>query len=161
MDYPGIDGFLGTRASLMLDVVFTAMFVVVPVLLWSVYQVKRQRRYALHKTIQITLAVVLAVAVTLFEIDMQWNGWRARACGPDRETVSAAATIALRCHLPFAVSTAGLWVLVIVQALRHIERPPRPGPYSRQHVFWARLATIDMVLTAVSGWIFYLLAFVG
>ena len=38
-DYGGINGFLGTRASLMLDVVFLAMFVVVPVLAGSVYLV--------------------------------------------------------------------------------------------------------------------------
>ena len=37
--YPGIDGFLGTRASWMLDVLFLAMFAVVVVLGWSVYQV--------------------------------------------------------------------------------------------------------------------------
>ena len=35
--YPGIGGFLGTRGSLMLDVVFLAMFVVVPLLAVSVW----------------------------------------------------------------------------------------------------------------------------
>ena len=40
MDYPGIDGFLGTRASLMLDVVFLAMFAVIPTMAVSVHLVK-------------------------------------------------------------------------------------------------------------------------
>ena len=79
MDYPGIDGFLGTRASLMLDVVFLAMFVVVPVMLWSIYQVKYRRRYLLHKRVQLTLALVLLAAVTLFEVDMRIHGWQQRA----------------------------------------------------------------------------------
>ena len=63
MDYPGIEGFLGTRASLMLDVVFLAMFAVLPVMGWSIYQVRYRQRYRLHKRVQIALGVILAVAV--------------------------------------------------------------------------------------------------
>ena len=44
--FPGIDGFLGTRAPLMLDVLCLAMLGVVVVLAWSVYQVKFRRRYS-------------------------------------------------------------------------------------------------------------------
>ena len=53
MDYPGIDGFLGTRASLMLDVVFVAMFAIIPALAWSVWLVKYRQNYLLHKRIQV------------------------------------------------------------------------------------------------------------
>ena len=38
--FPGIDGFLGTRAPLILDVLCLAMLAVVVVLVWSIYQVK-------------------------------------------------------------------------------------------------------------------------
>ena len=34
MDFPGVDGFLGNRASLMLDVVFLAMFAVLDI--WDI-----------------------------------------------------------------------------------------------------------------------------
>jgi membrane-anchored protein YejM (alkaline phosphatase superfamily) len=71
-----MDGFLGTRASLMLDVVFVAMFVVVPVMGWSIWQVRRRRRYVLHKRVQLVLAAVLLVAVLAFEVDMRINGWQ-------------------------------------------------------------------------------------
>jgi hypothetical protein len=57
--YPGIDGFLGTRATFTLDLLVVAMFSVVLVLGWSVYQVKFRRRYQLHKWTQLTLAAVL------------------------------------------------------------------------------------------------------
>src|SRR5262245_32668274 len=77
--FPGIDGFLGTRAPLMVDVVFLAMFAVVAVLAWSVYQVKTRHRYQLHKWTQITLGAVLLVAVILFEIDIRLHGWEERA----------------------------------------------------------------------------------
>ena len=77
--FNGLNGFLGYRGSLMLDVVFLAMFAVVPVMFWSIYQVRYHRRYALHKTTQLILAAVLLVAVTLFEIEMRINGWMDRA----------------------------------------------------------------------------------
>jgi hypothetical protein len=80
MDYPGIDGFLGTRASIMLDVVFMAMFAIVPVLGWSIWLVKYRRNYLLHKRVQVALLIVLGVAVGLFEIDVRFiSGWRERA----------------------------------------------------------------------------------
>jgi putative membrane protein len=157
--YSGIDGFLGTRASIMLDVVFLAMFAVVPVLGWSVWLVKYRRNFTLHKRVQLALGLVLLVAVALFEADMRINGWKNRA--------EASAYFdtwvgkALSVHLVFAVTTALLWVFVIVQALRRFPNPPVPNEYSPRHLFWAKLAAVDMLLTAVTGWVFYCLAFVA
>lgn len=160
MDYPGIDGFLGTRASLMLDVVFVAMFVVLPVLGWSIYQVRQRRRYLLHKRVQLALGSVLLVAVTLFEIDMRLHDWTLRAAAsPYYPTGTVTTTLWI--HLFFAVPTAVLWVYVIVQALRRFPQPPLPGAHSRSHIFWGRLAALEMLMTALTGWIFYWLAFVA
>ena len=156
--FPGIDGFLGTRASLMLDVVFLAMFAVVPVMLWSIYQVKFRQRYLLHKRLQLTLAGILLVAVAAFEVDMQWiSGWEPRASRDGK--VPSTVWIALYVHLFFAITTAVLWVFVVVQALRQIPDPPTPCPYSGRHRFWATLAAVDLCLTSLTGWVFYLLAF--
>src|SRR5438034_10557517 len=80
--YPGISGFIpGSRGSLMLDVVFVAMFVVVPLLAASIYLVKYRQKYALHKRLQLAMAAVLLVAVLLFELDIRINGWEERAAG--------------------------------------------------------------------------------
>ena len=155
-----IPGFLGTRASLMLDVVFLAMFAVLPVLFYSVYLVKYKRNFALHKRIQIVLGGVLLVTVTLFEVDMRVNGWRPLAePSPYYGDGWTAVWICLYVHLVFAITTAVLWVWVIVAAIRRFPKPPAPGEHSRQHILLARLATFDMVATAVTGWIFYWLAF--
>jgi hypothetical protein len=51
--------------------------------------------------------------------------------------------------------------MVIVQALRKFPKPPQPGMHSSSHKFWGWLASIGMFLTAVTGWIFYYLAFVA
>jgi len=54
-----MDGFLGTRATLMLDVVFLAMFVVLPVLAASIYLVRARKNYLWHKRIQVALGITL------------------------------------------------------------------------------------------------------
>lgn len=156
--YGGFDGFLGTRASLMLDVVFLAMFVVVPVLAWSVYLVKARRNYRLHKRVQVTLASVLLAAVTSFEIDMRINGWTHRAA-PSPYWADGTVQKALVLHLVFAVSTAVLWIVVLVRALRNFASPPLPGPHSAWHKKWGWVAAIDLALTSLTGWLFYWLAF--
>lgn len=164
MDYPGIDGFLPWRASLMLDVVFLAMFAVIPAMAVSIHLVKHHGKFQLHKRIQVTLGIVLLLAVTLFEIDMRVNGWRVRAeASPFYAEAWTAGWVnrILAIHLVFAVSSALLWIYVIVQALRKFPNPPAPCAYSPTHKRWARLAAADMTLTAVTGWTFYYLAFVA
>ncbi len=148
---------LGTRASLMLDVVFLAMFLVVPVLVVSVLLVRRKQWYALHKSLQITLGVALLVAVLAFEVDMRLTGWRERAMpSPFYDTWVYPS---LWVHLSFAVPTAFLWIYVIVAALRNFPDPAQPSEHSTSHAFWGWIAAIGMVGTAVTGWIFYYLAF--
>ncbi len=164
MDYPGIDGFLPWRASLMLDVVFLAMFAVIPTMAVSVHLVKHHGKFQLHKRIQVSLGIVLLLAVTAFEIDMRINGWRVRAeASPFYAEAWTAGWVnrILAIHLVFAVSTALLWIYVIVQALRKFPNPPAPCAYSPTHKRWARLAAADMTLTALTGWTFYYLAFVA
>jgi hypothetical protein len=159
-DFPGIDGFLGTRAALTVDLLVVSMLFVVIVLGWSVYQARYRRRFQLHKRVQLSLAAVLLVTVALFEIDIRLYGWQSRAAGVIGGEPSAAVWYALYVHLVCALSTVVLWPVVIVLALRNFPNPPRPGAHSRVHVPLARLAAVDMVLTAVTGWVFYWLAFV-
>lgn len=155
-----LPGFLGSRASLMLDVVFLAMFLVLPLLGWSVWLVRYRRNYALHKRVQLLLGSVLLLAVAAFEVDMRlYTDWRKLAEASPHYPQPLAGVLYV--HLVFSISTALIWVYVIVQALRKIPDPPGPSAYSRQHVFWARLAALGMAATAVTGWAFYYLAFVA
>jgi len=159
-NFPGIDGFLGTRASLVLDLLAVAMIVIVAVLGWSVYQVRFRRRFQLHKWTQVILGAMLLVAVIVFEIDIRIHGWEDRASGAIGGAAPPIVWYALYIHLLFSISTLVLWPIVIVRALRNFpDNPPLPNQHSRWHIRWARVAAIDMVLTAISGWIFYWLAF--
>lgn len=164
---PSLPGFIpGSRGSLMLDVVFLAMFLVVPVLLTSVYLVKYRQQYKLHKQIQLVLGTVLLLAVGAFEIDMRFfTDWEALAApSPFFDAASkwtCPVGLSLIIHLSFAIPTLLVWIVVIVCALRNYPCPPVPGPHSVWHRRWGMIATAGMVLTAVTGWIFYYLAFVA
>jgi len=158
--FPGIDGFVGTRASVMLDVVFLAMVLVLPVLGFSVWLVRVRRSYGRHKRVQLALAGVLLVAVLAFEVDMRFiSGWRERAEPSAFWPVGV--WTSLYVHLVFSVSTTFIWLAVVIGALRKMPSPPGPSAYGKWHRRLGWIAVVDMVLTAVTGWVFYWLAFVG
>lgn len=144
----------------MIDFVFLAMFGIILILAISIYLVRYKRMYQVHKWIQIVTAVVLLVAVIGFEIDMRFfTDWETLA-EPSSFGMPAVKGL-LYFHLLFAVPTPLLWIAVIWHALAKIPNPPQPSPASKLHVLLARIAAIGMVMTAVTGWIFYYAAFVA
>ncbi|NOY40731.1 MAG: DUF420 domain-containing protein [Planctomycetes bacterium] len=160
IDFPGWDGFLGTRASLALDVVCLGMVIVVFVLGWSIWLVRVHRRFALHRRVQLGLAGLLLVVLTAFELDVRMNGWRDRAAGEIGGQPSGDVFLALWIHLFFAVTTVVLWIVVIFLAWRRFPNPPEPNSHSEFHRRWGKIAAVDMLLTSITGWVFYVLAFV-
>ncbi|HJN10065.1 MAG: DUF420 domain-containing protein [Pirellulaceae bacterium] len=158
-------GFLPTRGSFMLDFVFVAMIAIIPVMAWSIFYLARKRRkFELHKRVQMALALMLLVAVVLFEIDVRFfTDWGALAAPSPYFQPDAWCLVwyALVVHLCFAVPTPLMWAFVIVQALQHFRRPETSSAYSSLHVFRGRVAAIGMVMTAITGWAFYWLAFVA
>lgn len=160
-------GFLGFHATFMLDVVVCALVLVVPALIYSIYQVKIKQNYARHKFLQLGLAGVLAFAVAAFEVDIQLihGGWQnvvTNNASPDPPTDEEMDTIRrmLNVHLCFAVTTPILWAATIVLALKRFPNPPAPSPHSRLHRILGWLSTIDITLTSITGLMFYYLAFI-
>lgn len=64
----------GARCDLLMDIVFLSMAIILPLLWYSMKQVKHNRNYALHKRIRIIMFLVLFFVVILFEYDMQQHG---------------------------------------------------------------------------------------
>jgi putative membrane protein len=163
----GIDGFLGTRASFGMDVVLVGLLALLPVLAWSISLVRRGR-YAAHKRLQLFIVAALLVAIVVFEVDIRLiSDWRLRAAGgaawgrPPNAWWPTGVLVALGIHLVFAVSTLILWAWVVWEALRRFPTPPTPGSHGPRHRVMARLAATDLVLTAITGTVFYWLAFVA
>lgn len=162
------NGFLGFDASFMLDFVVSALVLIVPVLLYSLYVVKVQKKFTLHRNLQVALGATLLVAVTAFEVDTQWvhGGWEnivnknpaePRLSG---EAFSHAQKV-LWFHLIFAVSTPLLWGVTLFHALRKFPNPPLPGVHSKLHQRLGWLSVIDLVMTSTTGLWFYYTAFIA
>lgn len=152
------DGFLGTRASIMLDVVVIALLLVVPALLYSLYIVRYKNDYTQHKWIQIVMSIVLFIVVGLFEIDMQMQGgfWAMAENTPtDRDFMNRLLSV----HLVFSISTFFLWLITFVTAWKKFPSPPAPGAFSKFHRRIAWVTVIDMVLTVVTGYMVYYFGF--
>lgn len=160
------DGFLGFRTSFMLDFVVVALVLIVPILVYSLYLVKVKRQYTLHRNLQLLLGLVLLVAVGLFEIDLQWvqKGWEnvvAKREVPLTSEQLGFVRMLLRIHLIFAISTPLLWVATMTLALRRMPSPPQPCAHSSLHKKLGWASTVDIVLTSVTGLVFYYFAFVA
>jgi uncharacterized membrane protein YozB (DUF420 family) len=155
----GFDGFLGTRASLGMDVLLVGLLATLPVLALSIAAV-RARRYALHKSLQLVIVATLVAAIVAFEVDIRlFSDWKPRAA--PSPFWPAGVLWSLGIHLVFAVSTLVLWTWVVWEALRRFPSPPVPGSHGPRHRRMARLAALDLLATAVTGVIFYWLAFVS
>jgi hypothetical protein len=148
----------------MIDLVFTAMIVIVPILWTSVWFAHRKKNYERHKWTQIVLATVLGVTVLAFEIEMRLSGWRHLAepspfwkSGVGNDWID----YSLLVHLLFAIPTPFLWIVIIVRALRGFPVPAQPSGHSGTHKFWGQLGVFSMTATAITGWVFYYLAFVA
>lgn len=160
----GWDGFFGSRGSFMLDFVVLAMMILVPLMAISISVVRFRRQYVLHKWIQTILGITLLVTVIGFEIEMRTFDWTERARpspfwmdGPWNDLVD----FSLGIHLCFAIPTPFLWTYVLLAAWLRFPSPPEPSGHSLRHRYWARLAALMMVCTAITGWIFYGVAFVA
>jgi putative membrane protein len=157
--FGGLDGFLGTRASVGMDVVLVGLWLLLPVLGWSIALVRRGH-YTAHKRLQLLIVGALLAAIVVFEIDVRLvSDWKIRARPSPWWPGGVLAMLGV--HLVFAISTFGLLAWVVWEALRRFPVPPARGAHGPRHRRFARLAALDLVLTAITGTAFYWLAFVA
>lgn len=153
-------GFIpGSRGSFMLDLVAIAMLAILPTLVFAINSVKKHLNYSLHKKIMLTVAIILGVAVVLFELEMRLVGWRQLAePSPYFNTVLP---WVLAIHLTFSISTTVLLFSTVWLALKNFPSPPTPGQHSSKHKLLGKLTAVGLFLTSCTGWTFYYLAFIA
>ena len=106
-----------------------------------------------------TLTLLLA-AIVFFEIDIRLlSDWRIRAAASPWWPAGVLTSLGI--HLVFAVTTFGLWVWTVWEAVARFPVPPRPAAHGARHRRLGRLAALDLVATAITGLAFYWLAFVA
>lgn len=145
----------------MLDFVVVAMLGVLFVLAYSIYQIRINKKPSLHRNIQIMTAILLTATLVAFEIDVRFlTAWRELAeVSPFYD--SGVVDCCLLVHLLFAIPTPIIWVIVIAMSLRRFRSGFSQGDFNRFHRISGRIAAAFMFLTAVTGWIFYYVAFVA
>ncbi|MEM9411975.1 MAG: DUF420 domain-containing protein, partial [Planctomycetota bacterium] len=127
----------------------------------SYYQVRFNRNLKLHRRIQIGLVSALTVALVLFEVDVRfYTDWRELA-RPSPYFESGLVQGALWIHLLFAIPTPLIWATLLLTAILKFDQYFEPQLYRATHRKWGRVAVAMMLATAITGWMFYWLAFVA
>lgn len=144
----------------MLDFVVVAMVLVLVALGYSVFQVRKKKNAKLHRTVQLVTAVVLLVTLIAFEVHVRMTDWRSLA-EPSPYFESGLVDWSLWIHLLFAIPTPVVWGVVIGFGLSRFKKSFEVGRFNQTHRFWGRVAAGMMGMTAVTGWVFYYLAFVA
>jgi len=154
-------GFLPARGSFMLDTIVVGMVLVCIIMIASISIVRFRKNHRLHRAIQTGLAIFLLIAVAGFEIDLNWfTKWRELA-EPSPYYAGGWVHRVLWIHLLFAIPTPLIWAGVIVMAWRNYEDGYATEEIKRKHRISGRIAAGMMLMTAITGWVFYWTAFVA
>ena len=151
-------GFLGTRAPLILDILAICLIFVLGLQMFSIVMVKT-KRYGIHKKIQLGIGVVVGFFLIGFELQMRFFGWRHLA--EDSPYFNTLLYPSLLLHLVFAIPTFILWIVTIFGAIKNFDVSPRPSKYSIIHKRFGKLSFVLTVGTCLTAWLFYWLAFVS
>lgn len=147
-----IEGFLGTRADLIVDIVMVAS-AALPFLMYGAIRFAKKGEYDRHKWAQIILFTVVILLVIGLEVDIRFGGLD-QVIEQSHYYGTAVLTTIFIIHLIFAISSALLWLwLIIVSARRY------PVHFRFPHKKYGILVFIDIVLTTITGWILYAMVF--
>lgn len=154
-----MDGFIPfSRAPFVMDLLVMAMLCFLPVLGWSVYAIKVKRDFRLHRFLQIALGIILLLTIGIFEYHVRLYGWRQHA--QESPYFSTWLFPFLYLHLVLATVTVIIWTYTTFQAIKDMIRQPSVKS-RRLHMIIGKASAAGMLLTTVTGWIFYYLAFVA
>ena len=155
-----MEGFLPfSRASFSLDLIAITMLLIIPVMTYSFYLARLKKNYRHHKKIQMTLAIGLIIVIVLFELEIRLFGWDQYA--RNSPFYHSWLFPLLSVHVCIATATFLLWIITIYKALKFFPVPPKSTTYSFSHKKIARWSAGLMYLTAVTGWLFYWMAFIA
>ena len=143
-----MQGFLGTSAPLMMDLIIVSLTLIVPCLIYSIRQAKSGNIHQ-HRLYQIILSVVLLFAVTLFELEMQLVGGIENIIEKERYTTPF--RIYLWTHIAISISTILLWGITLFTALKHYDGEVMAPEHRSLHRKLGWGSTLLLLLTSLTG----------
>ena len=151
-------GFLGTRGDVLMDLVVLSFIVILPVLVIS-WRAARRRDYRRHRLIQISLVMVLAIAVGLFEVDLKLSGGIFELTRESSYAGTGLLNGLIYGHTMVAVGSVLVWVPLIILSLRRFPNPPVSNAFGPTHRFWGRFGMLLMMTSGLSAIPLYYVGF--
>lgn len=148
-------GFLGTRASLLVDVT-VLYFVVVPFLVYYAVRQAAAGGYDRHRKTQAGLLLLMVVAVLALEVAIRRGATAAISESAFAGTPWLNGLFAV--HLGFSIPTFFIWAALGVRSWRGYARD-LPGEFGPRHVWWGRVVFAGICVTSVTGAAVYVLGF--
>lgn len=150
-------GIFGSRADLLVDLSL-ATFCVLPALGRAAIALARQRRFELHRRVQLALLVVMTAAVALLETDIRLTGGTGALATHALRTSVVGAKALLCVHLVIALGTWLGWVYLVARSWRSFERV-LPGRFSRAHRRLGIWIWVGQIALATTGTALYVIAY--
>ena len=151
-------GFLGTRGDILMDFVVLSFIVILPVLVVS-WRAARAGRYAEHRAIQVTLVVLLAVTVGMFEVDLKLSGGIFALTSDSRYAGTALLGSLIYGHTAVAIGSVLVWLPVVIFSLRRFPNPPASNAFGATHRRWGRVGMLLMMASGASAIPLYYVGF--
>ena len=148
-----------SRAPIIFDIVALFLIAAVPAIIWGVLQASHHKNLKRHRNIQLINCIALLLVISGFELLLRQSNWREAAkispfYGPGLEEI-------LSIHLICATVALILWLVVPAMAYLKFPHPVRPGRHSKIHRRLGGATVVSTIATALSGWLFYYLAFIA
>ena len=150
----------GGRCDILMDIVVIFMVIILPMLWYSVQEVKYKKAYKKHRKIQLYMFIILFFVVLLFEYDMKQNGGIFEMVKGSSYEGTFFLNFMIYLHTFLSITTSLIWLVLIVVSLLKFGKNPQPNTFSKRHKFWGRIGMWDMALTCITGLILYIFGFI-
>jgi len=151
-------GFLGTKAPLFMDIT-TLIVVLLPFLLAGSVHFAYTKNYKVHKQTQIILFIVTILVLSFFEYGVRVDGGIKKYM--EYTDISDSFIFGfLAFHITISVGMILLWARLIYLSVKAERKGDLPGKFSVMHRHLAKVTTIAIYLTAITGFGLYYILFI-
>lgn len=153
-------GFFGTRADLMMDLVIVAFIIIMPLLFISMRKAG-SGQHLVHAKMQISLSIILAIAVAIFEIDLSMSGGMAALTKDSAYFATDTLNYWMWGHTISAIITTILWAALVIMSIIKFKLPPKTktNQFRRVHRPLGFTAMLFMYVTGLSSFPLYYYGF--
>ena len=150
------NGFLGTRADLLIDSVIVLTTIIPFVMYYSIRQA-RKGRYQTHRNFQVRLLVIMIISVIFLELNIRFGATVDAIAESSFADTTIIKTVFI-VHLFIALPTFLSWIALSFISWRGFQKR-LPGAFSNKHKLIGRMIFIGLCLTSFTGLMLYIMGF--